>query len=158
MSDILYIVYGTQTGTAEELAFDIEKLTKDKGVSCQVFELDDISMDKLQEISKLMIVTSTTGDGEVPDNGLTFWENLSSLTKLNLSNLKYGVLALGDSSHYDFCNAGKIIDDKLKELGANRILDRQECDFDTEGSMEWTEKFFKFNINIFIYAGIFTGI
>ncbi len=141
MSDILYIVYGTQTGTAEELAFDIEKLTKDKGVSCQVFELDDISMDKLQEISKLMIVTSTTGDGEVPDNGLTFWENLSSLTKLNLSNLKYGVLALGDSSHYDFCNAGKIIDDKLKELGANRILDRQECDFDTEGSMEWSEKF-----------------
>lgn len=141
MSDILHIVYGTQTGTAEELAFDIEKLTKDKGVSCQVFELDDISMDKLQEINKLMIVTSTTGDGEVPDNGLTFWENLSSLTKLNLSNLKYGVLALGDSSHYDFCNAGKIIDDKLKELGANRILDRQECDFDTEGSMEWSEKF-----------------
>ena len=141
MSDILHIVYGTQTGTAEELAFDIEKLTKDKGVSCQVFELDDISMDKLQEINKLMIVTSTTGDGEVPDNGLTFWENLSSLTKLNLSNLKYGVLALGDSSHYDFCNAGKIIDEKLKELGANRILDRQECDFDTEGSMEWSEKF-----------------
>ena len=141
MSDILHIVYGTQTGTAEELAFDIEKLTKDKGVSCQVFELDDISMEKLQEINKLMIVTSTTGDGEVPDNGLTFWENLSSLTKLNLSNLKYGVLALGDSSHYDFCNAGKIIDEKLKELGANRILDRQECDFDTEGSMEWSEKF-----------------
>ena len=141
MSDILHIVYGTQTGTAEELAFDIEKLTKDKGISCQVFELDDISMDKLQEISKLMIVTSTTGDGEVPDNGLTFWENLSSLTKLNLSNLKYGVLALGDSSHYDFCNAGKIIDDKLKELGANRILDRQECDFDTEGSIEWSKKF-----------------
>ena len=141
MSDILHIVYGTQTGTAEELAFDIEKLTKDKGVSCQVFELDDISMEKLQEINKLMIVTSTTGDGEVPDNGLTFWENLSSLTKLNLSNLKYGVLALGDSSHYDFCNAGKIIDDKLKELGANRILDRQECDFDTEGSIEWSEKF-----------------
>ena len=141
MSDILHIVYGTQTGTAEELAFDIEKLTKDKGVSCQVFELDDISMEKLQEINKLMIVTSTTGDGEVPDNGLTFWENLSSLTKLNLSNLKYGVLALGDSSHYDFCNAGKIIDEKLKELGANRILDRQECDFDTEGSIEWSEKF-----------------
>ena len=141
MSDILYIVYGTQTGTAEELAFDIEKLTKDKGVSCQVFELDDISMSKLQEINKLMIVTSTTGDGEVPDNGLTFWENLSSLTNLNISNLKYGVLALGDSSHYDFCNAGKIIDEKLKELGANRILDRLECDFDTEGSIEWSEKF-----------------
>ena len=141
MSDILHIVYGTQTGTAEELAYDIEKLSKDKGVDCKVFELDDISMIKLKEINKLLIVTSTTGDGEVPDNGLTFWENLSSLTELNISNLKYGVLALGDSSHYDFCNAGKIIDEKLKDLGANRIIDRQECDFDTEGSMEWSEKF-----------------
>ncbi len=141
MSDILHIVYGTQTGTAEELAFDIEKLCKEKNHNCQVFELDDISMNKLQEINKLMIVTSTTGDGEVPDNGLSFWENLSKLTELDLSNLKYGVLALGDSSHYDFCNAGKIIDEKLKELGANRIIDRQECDFDTEGSMEWSEKF-----------------
>ena len=141
MSDILHILYASQTGTAEELAFDIEKLTKDKGVPSQVSELDDISMDKLKEINKLMIVTSTTGDGEVPDNGLSFWENLSQLSELNISNLKYGVLALGDSSHYDFCNAGKIIDEKLKNLGANRILDRQECDFDTEGSMEWSEKF-----------------
>ncbi len=141
MSEILHIVYGTQTGTAEELAYDIEKLSKDKGFVSKVFELDDITMDKLREIKKLLIVTSTTGDGEIPDNGLTFWDNLSNLTELNITNLKYGVLALGDSSHYDFCNAGKIIDEKLKELGANRIIDRQECDFDTEGSMEWSEKF-----------------
>ena len=141
MSEILHIVYGTQTGTAEELAFDIEKLSKEKGFKSEVFELDDITMDQLKQINKLLIVTSTTGDGEVPDNGLTFWEQLSSLTELNISNLKYGVLALGDSSHYDFCNAGKIIDEKLKDLGAIRIIDRQECDFDTEGSMEWSEKF-----------------
>ena len=141
MSEILHIAYATQTGTAEELAFDIEKQCKEKSVDCQVFELDDISIEKLQSIEKLMIVTSTTGDGEMPDNGITFWEDLSALNELNVSNLKYGVLALGDSSHYDFCNAGKIIDEKLKALGANRIIDRQECDFDTEGSMEWSEKF-----------------
>ena len=141
MTDILYIIYASQTGTAEELAYDIDKLSKEKGFNSQLFELDDISMDKLKEINKLLIVTSTTGDGEVPDNGLTFWENLSSSSDLKLSKLNYGVLALGDSSHYDFCNAGKIIDEKLLELGANRILDRKECDFDTEGSMEWSEKF-----------------
>ena len=141
MSDILNIVFGSQTGTAEELAYDIQKLFREKGCDSQIFELDDISMHKLEQINKLLIVTSTTGDGEVPDNGINFWQSLLAATNLNLSNLNYGVLALGDSSHYDFCNAGKIIDEKLKDLGANRILDRQECDFDTEGSMEWSEKF-----------------
>ena len=143
MADTLNIVYGTQTGTAEELAYDIDKLAKKKEIESKVYELDDITMDKLKQIKKLLIVTSTTGDGEIPDNGLTFWENLSIQTDLNLSNLKYGVLALGDSSHYDFCQAGKVIDEKLDILGGLRIIDRQECDFDTEGSMEWSEEFLK---------------
>ena len=141
MSDILNIVFGSQTGTAEELAYDIQKLFREKGCDSQIFELDDISMDKLEQINKLLIVTSTTGDGEVPDNGINFWQSLLAATNLNLSNLNYGVLALGDSSHYDFCNAGKIIDEKLQTLGANRVIERQECDYDTDGSIEWSLNF-----------------
>ena len=141
MSDILNIVFGSQTGTAEELAYDIQKLFREKGSDSQIFELDDISMDKLEQINKLLIVTSTTGDGEVPDNGINFWQSLLAATNLNLSNLNYGVLALGDSSHYDFCNAGKIIDEKLQTLGANRVIERQECDYDTDGSIEWSLNF-----------------
>ncbi len=143
MSEKLYILYASQTGTAEELAHEIHSLAKSKEIESVINELDDISIDKFKEMTKLMIVTSTTGDGEVPDNGQIFWEAISKIKELNLSNLKYGVLALGDSSHYDFCNAGKILDEKLKELGANCILDRQECDFDTEGSIEWSNKFFE---------------
>ncbi len=142
MSEKLYISYASQTGTAEELAQDIYNLSNSKGIDSELHELDDISIEKLKDIKKLMIVTSTTGDGEVPDNGQFFWSDLSKLSDPSLSNLNYGVLALGDSSHYDFCNAGKIIDEKLNELGAKRIIERQECDFDTEGSMEWSEKFF----------------
>jgi len=141
MSDILKIVFGSQTGTAEELAYNIQKLYREKGCDSQIFELDDISMDKLEQINKLLIVTSTTGDGEVPDNGINFWQSLLAATNLNLSNLNYGVLALGDSSHYDFCNAGKIIDEKLQTLGANRVIERQECDYDTDGSIEWSLNF-----------------
>ncbi len=141
MSDILNIVFGSQTGTAEELAYDIQKLFREKGSESQIFELDDISMDKLEQINKLLIVTSTTGDGEIPDNGINFWQSLLAATNLNLSNLNYGVLALGDSSHYDFCNAGKIIDEKLQTLGANRVIERQECDYDTDGSIEWSLNF-----------------
>ena len=141
MSDILNIVFGSQTGTAEELAYDIQKLFREKGCDSQIFELDDISMYKLEQINKLLIVTSTTGDGEVPDNGINFWQSLLAATNLNLSILNYGVLALGDSSHYDFCNAGKIIDEKLQTLGANRVIERQECDYDTDGSIEWSLNF-----------------
>ncbi len=143
MSDNLYILYASQTGTAEDLAHEIHKSSKTNGIESKLNELDDIKIDMLKNINKLMIVTSTTGDGEVPDNGLTFWEDLSKQKDFNLSNLKYGVLALGDSSHYDFCNAGKIIDEKLKSLGANCILDRKECDYDTEGAEEWALKFFE---------------
>ena len=119
----------------------LKKLYREKGCDSQIFELDDISMDKLEQINKLLIVTSTTGDGEVPDNGINFWQSLLAATNLNLSNLNYGVLALGDSSHYDFCNAGKIIDEKLQTLGANRVIERQECDYDTDGSIEWSLNF-----------------
>ena len=142
MSEKIYILYASQTGTAEELAQDIYNSSKSKEIDSELHELDDISIDKLKNIKKLMIVTSTTGDGEVPDNGQFFWADLSKQSELSLSNLSYGVLALGDSSHYDFCNAGKLIDEKLNQLGAKRIIERQECDFDTEGSMEWSEKFF----------------
>ena len=138
----LTILYASQTGTAEELAQDILKMAENKNIVSELYELDDISIDKLKEINFAMIVTSTTGDGEVPDNGQLFWDALSKEYKSNLSNLNYAVLALGDSSHYDFCNAGKIIDEKLKLLGANRILERLECDFDTEGSTEWSTNFF----------------
>ena len=148
MSEKLYILYASQTGTAEELAPEIYNMTKSKKIQSSILELDDISINKLLEIKKLMIVTSTTGDGEVPDNGLIFWNALSKESELKLKNLNYAVLALGDSSHYDFCNAGKIIDKKLTELGANCVLERLECDYDTEGSIEWSSKFFNIIENL----------
>ena len=141
MNETLFILYASQTGTAEDLAHEFDKLATTKNYQTKLLELDDVSMSQLENIKKLAVITSTTGDGEVPDNGLSFWENLSKSDDLNLSQLKYGVLALGDSSHYDFCNAGKIIDERLNHLGANKVIDRQECDYDTEGSMEWSEKF-----------------
>ena len=143
MSQKINILYASQTGTAEDLAFDIHKKATSSGLNCELNELDDISMDKFKDMNKLMLITSTTGDGEIPDNGQIFWEDLSSKVDLNLSNLKYGVLALGDSSHYDFCNAGKIFDKKLEELGGNRIIKMLECDYDTEGSEDWSKKFFE---------------
>lgn len=142
MAKDLYILYASQTGTAEDLAYQFNDWAKNKNFNTNLLELDDVSMDKLKDIQNLVVITSTTGDGEIPDNGKTFWENLIKLEDQNFNSLRYGVLALGDSSHYDFCNAGKIIDEKLKQLGAVCVIERLECDFDTEGSEEWSNKFF----------------
>ena len=142
MENILNILYASQTGTAEDLAYEINDMAKSKSIETNLKELDDISMDKLQEMSKLLVVTSTTGEGDIPYNGELFFEKLFGTSDINLSKLRYGVIALGDSSHYEFCKAGRDIDERLKYLGAICILDRLECDYDTEGSIEWASKFF----------------
>ena len=142
MTEKLYILYASQTGTAEDLAFEINDIAKSKNIVTDLKELDDISLEKFKEIKKVMVITSTTGEGDIPYNGELFFEKLFGTADINLSQMRYGVIALGDSSHYEFCKAGRDIDERLKYLGAFCILDRLECDYDTEGSIEWASKFF----------------
>jgi sulfite reductase alpha subunit-like flavoprotein len=132
----LNIVYASEMGTAMDVADKTEAIAKDKGVDVVQFGMDSVSMDELKTMSKLMIITSTTGDGDLPMMGESFWNELSE-SDLDLSSIEYSVCALGDSSHHEFCGAGKKVDGRLLELGAKKILDMQECDGDTEGSEEW---------------------
>ena len=132
----LNIVYASEMGTAMDVADKIEIIAKGKGVDVVQFGMDSVSMDELKAMSKLMIITSTTGDGDFPMMGENFWNELSE-SDLDLSSIEYSVCALGDSSHHEFCGAGKKVDERLLELGAKKVLDMQECDGDTEGSEEW---------------------
>ena len=142
MIEKLYILYASQTGTAEDLAFEINDIAKSKNIVTDLKELDDILLEKFKEIKRVMVITSTTGEGDIPYNGELFFEKLFGTADINLSQMRYGVIALGDSSHYEFCKAGRDIDERLKYLGAVCILDRLECDYDTKGSIEWASKFF----------------
>lgn len=134
----LNIVYASEMGTAMDVADRTETIAKEKGIDVTQFGMDSVSMDDLKAMSKLLIITSTTGDGDLPMMGEEFWNELSE-GELDLSSMEYSVCALGDSSHHDFCGAGKKVDARLEELGAKKVLDRQECDGDTEGSEEWAE-------------------
>ncbi|MEL7027377.1 MAG: flavodoxin domain-containing protein, partial [Pseudomonadota bacterium] len=126
------ILYGTQTGSAEALATDAAEDAKSKGYKPRVAELDEIEMDRLAGMETAVIVVSTYGEGEMPDNAQQFWEALSASTAPRLENLKYGVLALGDTSYEHFCQAGKLIDTRLEQLGATRMHARVDCDVDYE--------------------------
>ena len=113
-------------------------MAKEKSIDVNQVELNDVSMDDLAIMEKVLVVTSTTGDGDLPMMGEDFWTELSE-AEINLSNIEYSVCALGDSSHFDFCGAGRKVDEKFQEPGAKKILDRHECDGDTEGYEDWSK-------------------
>ena len=134
----LNLLWASEMGTAMEVADNIALIAKEKSIDVNQVELNDVSMDDLAGMKKVLVVTSTTGDGDLPMMGEDFWKELSE-AKINLSNIEYSVCALGDSSHFDFCGAGRKVDEKFQELGASKILDRHECDGDTEGYEDWAK-------------------
>ena len=136
----LNILFATMWGNAEDVAKRTEELAKEKGLETNVQEMNEISIEDLKQMESVAFVTSTTGQGDFPTNGESFWDLLSK-EESKLENLKYSVCALGDSSHDVFCGAGKKLDEKLSNLNAIKILDRQECDGDDTGSEEWAQQF-----------------
>ncbi|MEM7438324.1 MAG: sulfite reductase subunit alpha [Pseudomonadota bacterium] len=130
------ILYGTQTGTAEMLAEDAGEAAQAKGFTPRIAELNDVEMDDLAAMENLIVVVSTYGEGEMPDNAEIFWDALSATTAPRLENLNFGVLALGDTSYEHFCQAGKLLDTRFEQLGARRMLARVDCDLDYEEPAE----------------------
>ncbi|MEM9138432.1 MAG: sulfite reductase subunit alpha [Pseudomonadota bacterium] len=126
------IIFGTQTGNAEAVAEEAAALARTKGFSPRVAEMDAVEMDHLAGMENLIVVVSTYGEGEMPDNAQIFWDALSATTAPRLESLQYGVLALGDTSYEHFCQAGKLIDTRLEQLGATRLAARVDCDIDYE--------------------------
>ena len=132
------ILWASMFGTAEDVAVDVYESTKDSlDVDVEINEMNDVDMDSFKNMENVVFISSTTGQGDVPSNGEAFFDKLSGADR-DLSKTKYGVCALGDSSHTYYCGAGKKIDKRMEELGANRIADRHECDGDDEGAREYS--------------------
>lgn len=136
----LRILYGTQTGNAEGVANDAAAAAKLQGFDVKVSGLDEIELDEFAGLKYVLIVTSTYGEGEMPDNAELFWEALSATTAPRLEGVSYGVLALGDTSYDEFCQAGKLFDIRLEQLGATRVVTRTDCDVEYEAhAAEWIQ-------------------
>ena len=138
---LVNILYGTQTGNAEGLAMDAAATAKAQGFQALVQGLDDVSIEAFAAMRRVIITIATYGEGEMPDNAGLFWESIYSSEMPKLPDMQFGVLALGDSGYDDFCQAGKLLDVRLEQLGAQRLVDRLDCDVDFEDvAEEWINK------------------
>ena len=138
---VVNILYGTQTGNAEALAMDAANAATSRGFKPVVQGLDDVSMEAFAAMKSVIITIATYGEGEMPDNAGLFWEGLTNSDMPKLPEMQFGVLALGDTGYDEFCQAGKLIDMRLEQLGAVRLVDRLDCDVDYEDiAEEWINK------------------
>jgi sulfite reductase (NADPH) flavoprotein alpha-component len=134
------ILYGSQTGNARGLAKKASTTLEGKGFQVTVSAMSDFKPNNIKKVKNLLIIVSTHGEGDPPDNALTFHEFLHGKRAPKLEDLNFSVLSLGDSSYEFFCQTGKQFDARLEELGGTRLYPRFDCDLDyDEPAAEWLE-------------------
>jgi len=134
------VLWGSQTGNAEGLAKKLAKRLKKGNFEAEVHDMADYDRSRLPKEKNLLVITSTYGDGEPPDNAAELHSWLLGEEAPKLEGVSYSVMSLGDTSYPDFCQCGIEFDQRLSELGATRIFDRIDSDVDyDEPFKEWAD-------------------
>lgn len=137
----LTIIYASQTGNAKGVAEALKSEAEAEGVAVALFSAGDYKGKNLAKETHVIIVASTHGEGEAPDDAIELHEFLQSKKAPKLANLKYAVVGLGDSSYEFFCQTAKDFDSYLSRLGGEPMLDRLDCDVDYDApAAEWRKQ------------------
>ncbi|MEO6096794.1 MAG: flavodoxin domain-containing protein, partial [Fibrobacteria bacterium] len=139
----LLVLFGSQSGTGEGLAqafADKLRAHAFAGGGARV-EPRVLGMNNYKDIAwademRVFMLTSTWGDGDMPDNAVAFWDWLKGSEAPSMAHMTYSVMGLGDRNYTRFCQAGKNLDSRFAELGAKRLLPLCECDTDYEAKTE----------------------
>ena len=134
------LAFGTETGNAKKLATHLAAIAKKKGVNAKLTDLSQYRVADLSKEDYFFVIISTQGEGEPPIPAKKFYDYIHE-NELALANIKYSVLALGDTSYPMFCKTGEDVDARFEKFGAKRVVDLQKCDVDyEEEAMAWFEK------------------
>lgn len=136
----LTLVFASQTGFAEDIALGAAQQLRDAGVPADALPLEQLDAARLSASSRLLFVASTCGDGDAPDNAMTFVQR-SMTGQTSLPHLEYGLLALGDRSYRHFCRFGRQLDNWLQQSGARPLFERIEVDRGDETALaDWQHR------------------
>ena len=124
------ILVGSQTGNAEGCAKKMAKELNGGRFETEVVDMGQYDSGRLAGEKNLLIITSTYGDGEPPDNAADLYEFIHSDKAPEMKGVRYSVLSLGDTEYPDFCKCGIDFDNRLEALGAERFYERVDCDVD----------------------------
>lgn len=126
--DLITIISASQTGNARHIAKQLYDELIVLRLNVVLFNAGDYKFKKIAELKLLIFITSTHGDGEPPEEAIPFHQYLFSKKAINLKNINFAVLSLGDSSYEHFAKAGKDFDKRFEELGGHRLCDRVDID------------------------------
>ena len=135
------VISASQTGNARKVAAELQQRLAAAGVNAVHAAAADYKPKNIAGEQLVLLVTSTQGEGEPPEEALSLYKLLSGKKAPKLSGLKFAVLGLGDSSYPMFCGAGKSFDELLAKLGGERLLERQDCDLEYQAeAAAWLDK------------------
>ena len=128
------VLSASQTGHAREVADKLHAALAEQGINAKRISAADYKPKTIAEEQVLLLVTSTQGEGEPPEEALSLHRLLFGKKAPPLPALRFAVCGLGDSSYPDFCQAGKDFDARLAELGGERLAPRADCDVDYQAT------------------------
>ena len=128
----LTIISASHTGNGRKISEKLLAAVQALGMQARMVKAGDYNPRDIAKEKLLYIVISTHGDGDPPDEARALYEFLGTKRAPQLPELQYSVLALGDTSYPKFCEAGRVVDERLAKLGAKRLLPRVDCDVDFE--------------------------